>query len=132
MNKIIISGVLGQIESRFTQDTQQPVASGLFVFTTEEKGNAVANTLKVTAWGQNLSPALVANSGQEVTLEGRLQMNKREDNGIKKTVAELVVSKIHGVSTPEATSAQPTVQPTGNRVGPAEKSEEPDYDDIPF
>jgi single-strand DNA-binding protein len=132
---ILMAEILSDPELRRTPDNQSAIASFLVRFP-DQRDEAATNTLKVSGWN-NLAEQIMEqyHKGDQVLLEGRLQINKIDRNGYKENRAEMTVQRIHALgnlpnpligSEPKANkSAVPVAVPSATESAP-------DYDNIPF
>lgn len=155
---ILMAEIIKDPELRFTSENQMAIAEMLIQFAGTRPEDPV-NTLRVVAWG-GLGQEVKDNYrlGDQVILEGRLQMNTIDrPEGFKEKRGELVLSRIHRVTINASSqpASQPASQSSSNVVpmesrrpsappapapeslptpayNPAPASAETDLDEIPF
>jgi single-strand DNA-binding protein len=139
---ILMAEILSEPELRRTPDNQSSIASFLVRFP-DQRDEAANNTLKVSGWNTLAEQIMEQHhKGDQVLLEGRLQINKIDRNGYKENRAEMTVQRIHPLGNLPLSNL-PTPAATGNTTGTATKSSQaavpkavtesaPDYDNIPF
>jgi single-strand DNA-binding protein len=140
-------------ELRYTADNQMAIANTIVQFAPPpgSRPDDQHPTIEVVGWG-NLATEIKENyqQGDRVTIEGRLEMNPFEQDGVKGKRAKLVANRIYRItvedtpataatatatSVPAPASATPRAATTAK---PAAKVEAPplandvDTDEIPF
>ena len=94
-------------ELRYTADNQMAVAD-MFVQFAPPLGNRPDDrhpTIEVVGWG-NLATEMKENykQGDQIAIEGRLEMNTIERDGYKEKRARLVASRLYHVTSTDATA----------------------------
>jgi single-strand DNA-binding protein len=154
---ILMAEIIKNPELRYTPDNQMAVAD-MFVQFAPPPGNRPDErhpTIEVVGWG-NLATEMKENykQGDQIAIEGRLEMNTIERDGYKEKRARLVASRLYhvmatdatepaapmGAATPSAPPVASTPKTTAPASAPAStpRNEPPpnfegeDIDNIPF
>ncbi len=126
----LIAEVLTNPELRTTPDNQVPVSNFFVQFSSPgAKPEDPPNRLRVSAW-RNLATEVQENyhKGDQLLIEGRIQINTIDRGAYKEKVAELVAQKIIPIGKPQPQTnnynygAMPSPPPL----------EDPTPDDLPF
>lgn len=138
---ILMAEILSEPELRRTPDNQNAIASFLVQFPSQRPEDPV-NRLKVSGWNTLADQIMEQyHKGDQVVIEGRLQMSTLERNGYKEKRAELTAQRIHVLgSLPSASSSFANVPATISAKSPAfpapndlvKGDSEPSFDNIPF
>jgi single-strand DNA-binding protein len=156
MNKAVIQGTIATQPQLNTTNTQKAYAQFKLSFPALKEGDA-EETIAAIAWGELATTVMNYREGQSVIAEGRVAIKKVDrDSGVKATVAEFNLSRVHSIGAVAtaafATTAIPVVPtmpaPAKTPVTPvgaiAAKAAAPvaakapevpvdyDYDSIPF
>lgn len=125
---VLMAEILSEPELRHTADNQSAIASFLVQFAAQ-RPEEPPYRLKVTGWN-TLAETIMAqyHRGDQVIIEGRLQVSTIEKNGTKEKRTELVAQRIHNLG--KSSSALPT--PAVSDLVMANSEPEPAYDNIPF
>lgn len=126
----LLAEVLTNPELRTTPDNQVPLASFLVQFP-GSKPEDPPNRLKVTGW-RNLATEIQENyhKGDQLIIEGRLQMNTIDRGSHKEKVAELVAQRIYPLGKSKTTLASPSYDYAPMPSPPV--MDDPTPDEVPF
>ncbi|PLS68610.1 MAG: single-stranded DNA-binding protein [Cyanobacteria bacterium M5B4] len=104
----LIAEVFTNPELRTTPDSQIPLASFLVQFPSSKPGEP-PNRLRVTGW-RDLATEIQENyhKGDQILIEGRLQMNTIDRGSYKEKVAELVAQRICPLGKTKTEAASPS------------------------
>jgi single-strand DNA-binding protein len=150
---ILMAEIIKNPELRYTADNQMAVAD-MFVQFSPPPGSRPDDrspTIEVVGWG-NLATEMKENykQGDQIAIEGRLEMNTIERDGYKEKRARLVASRLYHVMATDATApsaapistATPSAPPavtSAPKTTSAPRNEPPpptfdseDIDNIPF
>ncbi|MEM6425884.1 MAG: single-stranded DNA-binding protein [Cyanobacteria bacterium P01_D01_bin.128] len=152
---ILMAEIIQSPQLRYTSDNQTALSEFTVQFPSMRESDPPSQ-IKVTGWG-NLAQEIQEKYkvGDRVLLVGRLSMNSIDrPEGFKEKLAEMTVQRIQALDStsveqaftvsPDAaaqSSSRPAVASSGAPQPPATptpspavvtKTEEPDYDDIPF
>ena len=135
MNHCLLEAVVQEAPKlRYTQEDQVPVADMLVCFDPLREGDPQP-TLKVTAW-RDLATTVEqqAQPGRKVLLEGRLMMRNtpRPDGVGMQKQAELILSRLHPLQSPQPTSPDEAIPAAAQPLVPDSTSDLSPEDDIPF
>jgi single-strand DNA-binding protein len=116
---ILMAEIIKNPELRYTADNQMAVAD-MFVQFSPPPGSRPDDrspTIEVVGWG-NLATEMKENykQGDQIAIEGRLEMNTIERDGYKEKRARLVASRLYHVM---ATDATTPAAPMGASVAPS-------------
>jgi single-stranded DNA-binding protein len=149
MNNAVIQGTIATQPELNTTNTQKQLATFTLSFPALKDGDAT-ETIAAITWGELATTVMKYREGQSVIAEGRIAIKKVDrDNGVKATVVEFILGRVHFIgnaeapaftpvaSVPKAPSVDPTpVTPVGaiaSKAAPEIPADyEPNYDDIPF
>ncbi len=126
----LIAEVFTNPELRTTPDNQIPVSNFLVQFSSPgAKPEDPPHRLKVSAW-RNLATEVQENyhKGDQILIEGRIQINTIDRGTYKEKVAELVAQKIIPIGKPQPKT---TNYDYGAMPSPP-PMEDPTPDDLPF
>jgi single-strand DNA-binding protein len=131
---VLMAEILTEPELRRTPDNQNAIASFLVEFAANRPEDP-ANRLKVSGWNTLADQIMEQyHKGDQVVIEGRLQVNTLERNGYKEKRAELTASRIHPISKSVGQSATPAMPkasvPSAQQI--VESTPDPNFDNIPF
>jgi single-strand DNA-binding protein len=138
---VLMAEILTEPELRRTPDNQSAIASFLVQFPSQRPEDP-ANRLKVSGWN-NLAEQIIEqyHKGDQVVIEGRLQVNTVDRNGYKEKLAELTAQRIHPLG---QTLGQPPAKNPGQSQFTAKAASVPaavelpkadtetNFDNIPF
>ncbi|MDX1976586.1 MAG: single-stranded DNA-binding protein [Pseudanabaenaceae cyanobacterium bins.68] len=130
MNSLVLMAeIFSEPELRHTADNQNAIASFLVQFSAQ-RSEEPPYRLRVTGWN-TLAETIMAqyHRGDQVIIEGRLQINTIEKNGAKEKRTELVAQRIHSI---HSLGKADLAAPTASDLVMGAPEPQADFDNIPF